>query len=298
MIPAGARSEGREFMDRMSNGAKWPLVAAGVLVAVAAYAADKRKEFHYTVAPGVSVVVTNESGPVNVKGSAGHQVVIVATTHSDKVEVDCAQTGNRIQASTHFLQRADGPDGRVDYQVLVPADARVTVRAPSGPITAEKLRGDVSVEGDAAQVDVRDVKNAHVHVRTISGPVTLGNINNGHVEITSLSGNVQLEAVSGPKVAVNTAKGSIRYNGDFGEGGDYMLVNHSGDIDVTLPAFASVDLSARSITGSVENDFPLQQKPHSSFVPSPGRSFAGTSNTGASSVQLRSFSGKIRVKKQ
>ena len=77
-----------------------------------------------------------------------------------------------------------------------------------------------------------------------------------------------------------------------------MLVNHSGDIDVTLPAFASVDLSARSITGSVENDFPLQQKQHSSFVPSPGRAFAGTSNTGASSVQLRSFSGKIRVKKQ
>ena len=285
-------------MDKVSNGAKWPLVAAGVLVAVAAYAADKRKEFRYTVAPGASVVVTNESGPVNVKGSAGHQVVIVATTHSDKVEVDCAQTGNRIQASTHFLQRADGPDGRVDYQVLVPADARVTVRAPSGPITAEKLRGDVSVEGDAASVDVRDVKNAHVHVRTISGPVTLGNINNGHVEITSLSGNVQLDAVSGPKVAVNTAKGSIRYNGDFGEGGDYMLVNHSGDIDVILPAFASVDLSARSITGSVENDFPLQQKPHSSFVPNPGRSFAGTSNTGASSVQLRSFSGKIRVKKQ
>jgi len=154
------------------------------------------------------------------------------------------------------------------------------------------------VEGDAAQVDVRDVRNAHVHVRTISGPVTLGSINNGHVEVISLSGNVQLEAVSGPKVAVNTAKGSIRYNGDFGEGGEYMLVNHSGNIDVALPAFASVDLNARSITGSVENDFPLQQKQHSSFVPSPGHSFAGTSNTGASSVQLRSFSGKIRVKKQ
>jgi len=284
-------------MERMSSGAKWFLVGAGVLT-VAAYAADNRKECRYTVAPGASVVVTNESGPVDVRGSAGHQVVIVATTHSDKVEVDCGQTGNRIQASTHFLQRADGSDGRVEYQVLVPADASVTVRAPSGPITAEKLRGDVTVEGDAAQVDVRDVRNAHVHVRTISGPVTLGSINNGHVEVISLSGNVQLEAVSGPKVAVNTAKGSIRYNGDFGEGGEYMLVNHSGNIDVALPAFASVDLNARSITGSVENDFPLQQKQHSSFVPSPGHSFAGTSNTGASSVQLRSFSGKIRVKKQ
>jgi DUF4097 and DUF4098 domain-containing protein YvlB len=77
-----------------------------------------------------------------------------------------------------------------------------------------------------------------------------------------------------------------------------MLVNHSGNIDVALPASASVDLSARSITGSVENDFPLRAKSHTALTISQGRSFAGTSNAGASSVQLRSFSGKIRVKKQ
>jgi DUF4097 and DUF4098 domain-containing protein YvlB len=284
-------------MERTSNGLKWSLVAASLLT-VAAFAADNRKEFRYTVAPGASVTVTNESGPVDIKGSAGRQVVIVATTHSDKVEIDCYQNGNRIHATTHFLQRADGPDGRVDYQLLVPSDASVMVRAPSGPITAEKMRGDLILEGDAAQVDVHDVSNAHVHVRTISGPVTLGSITNGHVEITSLSGDVQLDAVSGPRVSVNTAKGSIRYNGDFGGGGDYMLVNHSGNIDVTLPASASVDLSARSINGSVENDFPLKQKRHPTFAITQGRSFAGTSNSGASSVQLRSLSGKIRVKKQ
>jgi len=284
-------------MQRISNGAKWPLVAAGVLT-IAAFAADNRKEFRYTVGPGASVTVTNGSGPVDVRGSAGRQVVIVATTHSDKVEVDCDQNGNRVQATTHFLRPADGADGRVEYQVLVPPDASVTVRAPGGPITAEKMRGDLSFEGDAAQVDLHDVSNAHVRVRTISGPVNLGNITNGHVEVTSVSGNVQLDAVSGPKVSVNTAKGFIRYNGDFGEGGDYMLVNHSGNIDVTLPASASVDLTARSLTGSVENDFPMKQKQHLAFPITQGRSFAGTSNSGASSVQLRSFSGKIRVKKR
>ncbi len=283
-------------MHSMSNGVKWSLVVVGLL-AVAAIAADNRREFRYTVGQGASVTVTNESGPVEVRGSAGRQVVIVATTHSDKVEVDCNQKGSRIQATTHFLQRSDGPE-RVEYQILVPQDASVTVRAPSGPITAERMRGDLTLEGDAATIDVRDVSSAHVHVRTISGPVSLGNISNGHVEVTSLSGSVQLDAVSGPKVSVNTAKGSIRYHGNFGEGGDYMLVNHSGNIDVTLPASASVDLTARSIAGSVENDFPLQQQLHPTSPLTQGHSFAGTSNSGASTVQLRSFSGKIRVKKQ
>jgi DUF4097 and DUF4098 domain-containing protein YvlB len=235
---------------------------------------------------------------VEVKGSTTRQVAIAANRHSDKVGVSCDQSGNRVQASTHFFQRADGADGQVEYEVTVPADASVTVRAPSGPITAEKLHGDLVLEGDAASVEVHQISNAHVHVRTISGPVKLSNVSNGYVEITSLNGNVQLDAVTGPRVLVNTAKGSISYNGDFGGGGEYMLVNHSGNIDVALPASASVDLTARSINGSVENDFPLKQKSESGFIASQGgRSFAGTSNTGASSVQLRSFSGKIRVTK-
>jgi DUF4097 and DUF4098 domain-containing protein YvlB len=285
------------MMGNMSKEAQWCAITVALL-ALTAFAADQRKEFRYTVAPGASVRITNESGPVDIRGSSGRQVVIVTTAHSDKVEVDSNQTGNRVDAFTHFLQHADGPDAKVDYQVVVPQDARVTVRAPGGPITAEKLRGDVTLEGDAAQMDVRDVNNAHVHLRTISGPISLSNITNGHVEITTLSGNVRLDSVTGPKVSVNTSKGSIFYNGDFGAAGDYMLVNHSGDIEVTLPSYASVDLSARSISGSVQNDFPLEQSKHPLFPIAQGRSFAGTSNAGASSVQLRSFSGKIRVKKQ
>jgi hypothetical protein len=67
---------------------------------------------------------------------------------------------------------------------------------------------------------------------------------------------------------------------------------------VTFPETASVDLTARSINGSVENDFPFQNKSPMTFSPTQGRSFSGTSNSGSSSVDLESFGGKIRVKKQ
>lgn len=284
-------------MGRMSKGAAW-VAPSLALLAIAALAAENRKEFRYTVVPGASVTISNPSGPVEVKGSSSRQVVVVAITHSDKVEVDSGQSGNRVEATTHFLQRADGDDRRVDYQVQVPQDSHVTVRAPGGPITAEKLQGDISLEGDAAQVTVRELSGAHLRVNTIGGSVSLSNISNGFVDVTSMGGNVQLDGVTGPKVAVNTTKGGIRYNGDFAGGGDYLLVTHAGDIDVNLPAAASVDVVARSITGSVQQDFPLKQKTHPSFTVTEGRSFAGTSNSGASSLQLRSFSGRIRVKKQ
>jgi DUF4097 and DUF4098 domain-containing protein YvlB len=267
------------------------------LFSTVVFAADT-KEFRYNVGPNSSVTVINEFGPVSVKGVSGHQVLITAKPHSKKVEIDAGQTGDRIDITSHQLEKASESDATVDYEISVPADASVTVRAPSGPITAQHLLGDVVVEGDAAKINVSDVRNAHVHARTVTGPITLANIVNGHVEVTSVNGDVQLTNVDGRKVSVNTTKGNIRYAGDFGSGGSYMLVNYSGDIEVVMPPSASVDLSARSVNGKVEQDFPLQQKIHPSFNIDTSRSFAGTSNSGASSVRLRSFSGKIRVKKQ
>ena len=66
-----------------------------------------------------------------------------------------------------------------------------------------------------------------------------------------------------------------------------------------LPATASVDLTARSMRGSAISDFPLQEsKKRTSFPITAGKSFAGTANSGASSVRLRSMSGTIRVTKR
>jgi len=268
------------------------------LVACTTFAADTQKEFRYNVGSGATLNVVNEFGSVTVRPSSSHQVIIGATAHSDKVEIESSQTFNRIEAHSHVLGKPSEAEAQVDYDIQVPPDIMLTVRAAGGPIRVERLRGDMTLEGDTAPVTVQDTSFAHMHIRTVTGPVTLNNIANGHVEVTSVSGDVQLTSVNGPKVSVNTTKGNIRYTGDVAGGGDYSFNSHSGDIEVALPPSASVDLSARSVTGSVQQDFPLHQKPHPAFQPNPGRSFAGTSNTGASSVQLRSFSGKIRVKKQ
>jgi len=274
-------------------------LAALLLGTLPALAAENRKEFKYTPKPGSTITIINEYGPVTVKAAPGRQVVIAATTHSDKVEVDSSETGNRIEARTHFLQKASDDEGRVDYEVSVPANVAIVVRAATGPIQAEKLQSDLTLKGDAARIIVRDINNVHLHLQTVGGAIELANISGGHVEVISSDGAVHLTSVTGPKVTVNTVSGDIAYDGDFSSGGEYAFTNHSGNIDVTLPASASIDLMARAITGSVQNDLPMQQKKtHSSFNLVDGRSSVGTSNSGASSVQLRTFSGKIRVKKR
>ena len=276
----------------------WLLIAG---CAGLAFAAEKTKEFKYTAAAGASASLINDTGPVTVRYASGHQIVIKAKTNSDKVEVDSEQKGSRFEIRTHILQPGSKEEQRVEYEVFLPAKVGITVRANTGPIRVKGLRGsEVILEGDSSAVEVHEVEAAgqHLHVRTVSGNVTLGNIANAHMEVRSLSGDVLLANVSGPKVQVITTKGDIRYEGQFGSNGEYSFISHSGNIDVALPEGASVDMMAESVEGSADNAFPLQQKAHSFFSPHKGRSFSGTSHSGSSSVQLSSFSGKIRVKKQ
>jgi len=278
------------------------LAAIGAVMAgmtVSTLAAETHKEFHFTVAPKAGVVVNNPYGSVSVKPSTGNVVTVTAVLASDKVEVDNSLVGNRVEIVSHLLPGADEHSGRVDYEILAPADASLTLHSSAGSLHAERIHGDVSLEGAAAKVDVSDVSGAHVHVKTLNGPVTLTNVQDGHVEVDSLSGNVTLKSVNGPLVQVISTSGEISYIGDFGDHGEYRLTSHSGNIEAIVPDTISADVSARSVKGEVHDDVHLQPKEHPSFVLKEGSAFWGTMGRAAvsSTVVLRSFSGKIHLRK-
>jgi hypothetical protein len=280
------------------------MVLFGFIAATALpiFAADSTKHAKFTIAPGGVVNVNTNAGSVTLHQGTGRQVLVNATTHSDKVEADLSSTSDqrRVDIRTHTLspQPPGSDESKVDYDLTVPAGVSVTINSATAPITIENFSGDLSLSSDTGGLTLRNLSNSHLHLRNVAGPVVISDVSGASLDVTSTSGSVQLTNVAGPSVTVGTAGGGITWNGDFAGGGSYVLTTHSGEIDVTLPATASVDLTARSVTGSVENDFPLQNKSHMTFVPTQGRSFAGTSNSGSSSVELESFSGKIRVKKQ
>jgi len=283
-------------MDRRRQAAQLAVV---VVITVTTWAvAETKKEYRFNVGVKSTVSIINQYGGVSVKPSTGNFVVVSATTYSDKVEVDQSQSGNRVDVQSHLLPGANEENSRVDYEVTVPGDASVTLESMTGPLHAERLHGDVEAEGANASVEVREISNSHVHVKTMNGPVTLTDIHDGHVEIDSVSGDVTLKSVTGPLVRVSSTSGRILYDGDFGYAGEYRFNSHSGNIEATIPQDASVDVKAQSVRGQVQDDIPLQPKSHTSFLVKQGSSFAGTINKAASSVWLRTFSGKIHLKKR
>ncbi len=262
---------------------------------VAAFAATK--EYRYTVGPHANISVDTQFGSISVRPGSDNLVVVTAVYKSDNVEVDQQQNGNRIDVASHQLRGNDQQTGLVDYELTVPPDANVNLHSSTGPLSVERLHGDLTLEGAEAVVNIRNVENGHVHIRTMHGPVTLIDVRNGHVEIASISGDVHLKSVTGPLVQASTGSGKIFYDGDFSSGGDYRFITHSGDIEALVPQDVSADFRAHSVLGRVQHDFPLKPR-HSRFSEEVGRSFVGTTGQASSEVVLRSFSGKIRLKQR
>jgi hypothetical protein len=269
-----------------------------LFVATAALATGEiRRDLHFMVGKHAMISITNQYGRITVKAGPSQQVLVTAILRSEKVEIDQSQSGNRIDLVSHLLQGSDENAGFVEYQVQVPPSASLTLRSGHGSIHAEKLHGDLAVEGAEAKTEIVDCGDGHVHVRTLNGSVILNNIRNGHVEVSSLGGDVVMNGVDGPYLQVDSNSGKIEYIGDFGDGGVYSFTSHSGNIDAMAPAYASIDVEARSTQGPVESDFSLEPK-HAPFLVRGGSAFYGTLGKAASSVKLFSFSGKIHLKKR
>jgi len=216
------------------SGRTIQLVVIGAMLA-GTMVGESHKEYRFNVASKAGVSVNNPYGSISVKPSSGNVVVINALLYSDKVEVDNRLVGNRVEIQSHLMPGADAQSGRVDYEILVPTDASITLHSSTGPLRAERLHGDVTLEGAAATVEIRDITGAHVHIKTLNGPVTLTNVQDGHVEVDSLSGEVTLNGVTGPLVQVISTSGGINYIGDFGDRGEYRLTSHSCNIEAMVP---------------------------------------------------------------
>lgn len=273
------------------------IVTLALLFLVAAASAESKKEYRFTVGPNSNISVDTQYGAIAVHPGSGNLVVVTATLKSDKVEVDQQQNGNRVTIASHLLDGSTPETGRVDYELTIPPDASINLHSASGPLSAEKLQGDLTFEGTDAMVNVRNIQNGHVHVRTLRGPITITDVRNGHLDLASISGDVSMKAVTGPLVQVSSGSGKISYDGDFGSDGDYKFTTHSGDIEALVPPDVSADFRAHSVIGRVQHDIPLKSQ-HSRFREEVGRSFVGTMGKAASDVVLRSFSGKIRLKQR
>ncbi len=276
----------------------WITLLVAAALSVPANAESKLvKHFRYEVGKDASVSVFNQYGPIVVHSSNTKVITVKATLGSERVEIDPLQNGSHVELRSHLLPGSDATNAQVSYELTVPYSTELNLHSATGPLKVEKLGADVTLEGDSASVDVRDIHGSHLHVRTLDGDVTLTGISEEHVRVMTVGGKVYLQGVSGPDVHVETTSGLIRYAGQFGPNGSYELHTYSGNIELMLPLDASADLTAISNAGTVTTDFTVRPKKHPTLPGTSGGMVSGFLGNGAPSVSVRTIVGSVFILK-
>jgi DUF4097 and DUF4098 domain-containing protein YvlB len=191
------------------------LVVCGVAVGLSEALTHERTTTA-TVARHIErVVVSADTGHVNLSGSKGSRVMVRQKLRWlwRKPSVSTRVEGSTLTVSAQCPGSSTLNRCKADLDLAIPFDADVVVRGDSGDISAERLAG-------------------HLELTTDSGDVAGRDLNPTTVKATTNAGNVDLEFATQPV--------SVHANSD------------SGDVDVTVPAGGEYRVDAATTAGDVK----------------------------------------------
>jgi hypothetical protein len=149
----------------------------------------------------------------------------------------------------------------------------------------------------ASSVEASTVNDGDLVVRGLSGEISLSNTN-GEIEIADVTGPVSASTVNGGitvAFAGSMAKAAMAFS------------TLNGDIDLTLPGGAAIDVLLRSDNGEIYSDFEVDLAPVSSRIEedrqkgryrvSIARELSGRIGGGGPELFLKTFNGDILLRR-
>lgn len=257
--------------------------------------AGERFERSFPVSKSPSVMVANYTGDVIVKGWQRQEVKVIATNYTQNVEIDTEPIGNKVRITTHVLDKlATAEKARVDYQIFVPEESNLDVKSNMGKVEVDNIKGDIGIEVVEASVRVQGV-SGYLQARSLGSKLAITN-SSGIIQTTTVSGDIFFDRLQSNSVNANSTLGNISYEGDFISPGKYIFSTNEGTIMIRCTDQASVEWDAKTVKGVIESDLPIMSKKHSPATRNSQRqSLLGTLNRGDATVQVSTFSGKIKI---
>jgi DUF4097 and DUF4098 domain-containing protein YvlB len=167
-----------------------------------------------------------------------------------RVDTRLEYEGRRIRVTTKGGERL-----RVDLEIEVPQDARLAVRTGIGPVTAERVRGDLVLATRFGHVTATD-GSGKLRADTGSGRVVVAGFRGAVVADTG-SGSVKIENVLG-NVSADTGSGSVELRGIDGE---VHVDTGSGSVSITDAKAQQIEVDTgsgsvrlRDVSGSLNID--------------------------------------------
>ncbi len=290
------------------------LLAAATLAIVAPPAsAEQNLNKRVTVAPDVTVTVSNVQGSVDVTAWDRNEVELEAQLESDKDQLEFEATDRQVRIEV------DRPDSKyrhsdVEDAILtlrVPKGARLVVDTVSADITVNGVRGDQSLDSVSGTIETQ-AYDAPVSLQSVSGDVTAtGNGGkaivstenvSGTTTVSGIRGGFEGEAVSGDitatvaaaeRLRVGSVSGNVEVHTDLTSAARVEMESISGVITLILKPPVNADFEIESFSGDIENCFGPEPRDKNRYTPGSELNF--TQGNGSARVEINTLSGEISV---
>jgi DUF4097 and DUF4098 domain-containing protein YvlB len=249
-----------------------------------------------------NVTVTNIGGELRATSTSGN----VSVNDAKSRLFSQSTSGNVTVVQVKEDATASSSSGNVRLEKI---GGRASGRSLSGSVFLTDIGGDgqgdslsdnvslINIGGRAVAKSVSG--NAVVRVAaegatatSVSGAVEVVDVK-GRVEAGTTSGTIRLVNLDSRDVIAKSTSGDVRYTGKCYEDGRYELESFSSNVILFFPPDSQFRLTARSRSGSISTDFPLQVN---GLTGERGVA-TGVVGKGGAEVRLSSFSGNIQIKK-
>jgi DUF4097 and DUF4098 domain-containing protein YvlB len=189
-----------------------PPLAIGFMLLTASASSSSAQTFSraFAVSPEMSELeVVNQEGMIKVKAGANSSRIVINARQSDG--------SAKIEATQNAMGKVKVEvtgQGRVDFEIAVPASSSIDLLSYRGAIVVTDLAG-----------------------------VVRARVTDGDIQITGLRS---------AKVEARCTQGNVSFSGDVLPSGSYILKSFSGRVEAILPADADFKLSASSFRGGMD----------------------------------------------
>jgi putative adhesin len=254
------------------------------------------------VEPTIAIKAWNPLGSIRLIGWSKDSVVVRGTV-GPNMRFLLSQDG----AAMKLIVEGHGSDGsatRSDIVAYVPRLSTVSVKTVSADITADAVggwfytvSGNLRLSGHARSIEAEsmngsldiDVASLWVKARTGSGHLLLRG-KPETADLSTISGTLSIATSSVLRGQFASVTGDIHYAATPAPSAIIELSDHSGGVELMLPADASAAVALSSVTGSIENGFPRARA-----VAAAARSMKLSLGRGEAQLTVRTFKGPIRL---
>lgn len=252
-----------------------------------------------------TVSVNCPGGTVIVTGFDKNEIRVKARTENGGIRF--ASSGSRATLEPALGRGCS--DGQ--FEIAVPAGARVTATSWSGSVSVRGVHGDVETRTQSADIDVREVGRLDVetlsgdvraqgvtgdaHVTTVSGGIDLSRVR-GDVDVETVSGDLGLHDVVARQIRTHSTSGDVDFAGQIADGGRYEFTTHSGSVRLQLPTDVGAQLSVSTFSGGIDSDFPITLRAGGHHIGrDQGKRLTFTLGQGSAKIVAETFSGDITL---